>query len=145
MKKMLPLSFFALLFVGQSFTSKAATVSTGKETGENIEAAATPAVPAVNAVTDAMAEFRHLSRKEKKERLKEVRKEIKQFKADKKNNAEPSTNTLLLVILAILIPPLAVYLHQGEINSKFWLDLLLTILFILPGIIYALIVILGNG
>jgi uncharacterized membrane protein YqaE (UPF0057 family) len=145
MKKMFLLSFFALLFVGQSFTSKAAAVSIGKETDENTASAATPAVPAVDAVSDAMAEFKHLSRKERKERFKEVRKEIKQFKADKKNNAEPSTNTLLLVILAILIPPLAVYLHEGEINGKFWLDLLLTLLFYVPGLIYALIVILGNG
>ena len=66
------------------------------------------------------------------------------FKADKKAGKEPSTNTLLLVILAILLPPLAVYLHQGEINNKFWIALILTLLFWLPGIIYALVVILGN-
>ncbi|MBA2498147.1 MAG: YqaE/Pmp3 family membrane protein [Chitinophagaceae bacterium] len=60
-------------------------------------------------------------------------------------NAAPSTNTLLLVILAILLPPLAVYLHQGEINSKFWIALLLTLLFWIPGIIYALVVILGGA
>lgn len=61
-----------------------------------------------------------------------------------KNNADPSTNTVLLVILAIFIPPLAVYLHQGEINKHFWIDLLLTLLFFLPGMIYALVLILGN-
>jgi uncharacterized membrane protein YqaE (UPF0057 family) len=37
-----------------------------------------------------------------------------------------------------------VYLHQGEINNKFWISLLLTLLFFLPGVIYALIVILGE-
>ncbi|MBK7885425.1 MAG: YqaE/Pmp3 family membrane protein [Chitinophagaceae bacterium] len=58
--------------------------------------------------------------------------------------AETQVLTLcLLVILAILLPPLAVYLHQGEINTKFWISLLLTLLFWLPGIIYALIVVLG--
>ena len=142
---MLLLSSLALLFVGQSFTSNAASVSSGKESDENATSVVTPAVPSMEAVSDAMAEFKHLSRKERKDRIKEAKKEIKQFKADKKNNAEPSTNTLLLVILAILIPPLAVYLHQGEINGKFWLDLILTLLFYIPGLVYALIVILGNG
>jgi uncharacterized membrane protein YqaE (UPF0057 family) len=96
-------------------------------------------------LASALSEFRSLSRKERKERFKEMKKEVKAFKAEKRKGAEPSTNTLLLVILAILLPPLAVYLHQGEINSKFWIDLLLTLLFFIPGIIYALIVILGEG
>ncbi|HKZ67796.1 MAG TPA: YqaE/Pmp3 family membrane protein [Chitinophagaceae bacterium] len=92
----------------------------------------------------AVNEFKNLSKKEKKARIKDAKKELKAYKAAKRAGAEPSTNTLLLVILAILLPPLAVYLHQGEINSKFWISLLLTLLFWLPGVIYALIVILGN-
>ncbi|OSZ79760.1 hypothetical protein CAP36_00395 [Chitinophagaceae bacterium IBVUCB2] len=95
----------------------------------------------VKAATDA---FKNLSKKEKREKAKEVKKEIKAFKAAKKAGNAAETNTLLLVILAILLPPLAVYLHQGEINSKFWISLLLTLLFWLPGVIYALVVILGN-
>ncbi|PPK88327.1 uncharacterized membrane protein YqaE (UPF0057 family) [Neolewinella xylanilytica] len=55
------------------------------------------------------------------------------------------TNTILLVILAILLPPVAVLVHQGELNSKFWIALLLTLLFYLPGLIYALLVIFGNN
>lgn len=51
--------------------------------------------------------------------------------------------TVLLVILAILIPPLAVFLHQGEINTKFWISLVLTLLFVLPGVIYSLLVVLN--
>ena len=93
-------------------------------------------------VKAALKEFSSLSKKEKKERKKEVKKAIKQFKAQKKDGEEPSTSTLLLVILAILLPPLAVYLHQGEINKKFWISVLLTLLFWVPGIIYALILIL---
>ncbi|MDP9229929.1 MAG: YqaE/Pmp3 family membrane protein [Bacteroidota bacterium] len=61
-----------------------------------------------------------------------------------KKAGEPVTNTLLLVIIAILLPPLAVYLHEGEINNKFWIDLVLTLLFYVPGLIYALVVILGK-
>jgi uncharacterized membrane protein YqaE (UPF0057 family) len=96
-------------------------------------------------LASVLSEFRSLSRKDRRERFKEMKKEVKAFKAEKRKGAEPSTNTLLLVILAILLPPLAVYLHQGEINNKFWIDLLLTLLFFLPGVIYALIVILGEG
>lgn len=106
-------------------------------------APATEPDPAV--VKAAVEEFKSLSRKERKMRVKEAKKAIKQFKADKRAGKEPSDNTVLLVILAILLPPLAVYLHQGEINTKFWISLLLTLLFWLPGVIYALIVILGDS
>ena len=94
---------------------------------------------------DALKEFNSISKSEKKERIKEVKSQLKEYKKAKKAGKEPSTNTLLLVILAILLPPLAVYLHQGEINNKFWIALILTLLFFLPGIIYALVVILGKG
>lgn len=93
---------------------------------------------------NALAEFKSLSHKEKKFRIKESKALLKQYKAEKKAGASTDTNTLLLVILAILLPPLAVYLHEDAINTKFWIDLILTLLFFLPGIIYALIVILGG-
>ncbi len=92
-------------------------------------------------VQDAMLQFKSLSRVERKQKYAEAKKMMKEYKAQKANG-EPSTNTILLAILAILLPPLAVYLHEGEINNKFWLDLLLTLLFFLPGVIYALIVVL---
>jgi uncharacterized membrane protein YqaE (UPF0057 family) len=95
-------------------------------------------------VKSAIAEFRNLSKSEKKSKFKVIRNEIRKYKADKKASSEPSTNTLLLVILAILLPPLAVYLHEGEINGKFWLDLILTLLFYVPGMVYALIVVLSK-
>ena len=104
----------------------------------------TPSEPDPASVKSALGEFKSLSKKERKSRIKDAKKEIKAYKAAKKAGDEPSTNTLLLVILAILLPPLAVYLHQGEINTKFWISLLLTLLFWLPGVIYALIVILGD-
>ena len=95
-------------------------------------------------LSSAMSEFRHLSGKERRSRIKEAKVEIREFKAERRAGSEPSTNQLLLVILAILLPPLAVYLHEGEINNKFWLDLVLTLLFFIPGVIYALIVVLGK-
>ena len=92
-------------------------------------------------VKSALAEFKNLSKHDKKERLKEVRKEWKLFKKEKKANKSAKVDQVVLIILAILLPPLAVYLHQGEVNGKFWLSLLLWFLFILPGVIYALLVV----
>ncbi len=100
--------------------------------------------PESKTISSALSEFMHLSRKERRLRVKEAKSEIKRIKAEKKAGSEPSTNQVLLVILAILLPPLAVYLHEGEINNKFWLDLVLTLLFFLPGVIYALIVVLAK-
>ena len=52
------------------------------------------------------------------------------------------TDPVLLVILAIIIPPLAVYLVDG-IGSLFWLDLVLTLFFWIPGVVLALLVVFG--
>jgi len=94
-------------------------------------------------VEDALREFKSLSRTERKSRIKEVKKIAREYKAAKKAGSDVQTNTVLLAILAVLLPPLAVGLHQGELNGKFWLSVLLTLLFWLPGVIYALIVVLG--
>lgn len=96
-------------------------------------------------VKEMLKSFNGLSRSEKKTRIKAVKKELKEYKKLKKAGKEPQASTVVLVILAILLPPLAVYLHQGEINNKFWISLLLTLLFWLPGIIYALLVIFGEA
>lgn len=126
-------TLFALIF---SFTNVTAAVAPAVSTEAKV-------VPTPEAVKAALAEFKNLSKKEKKQRFKLLKQKLKEYNAAKKAGGDADTNTLLLVILAILLPPLAVYLHQGEINSKFWISLLLTLLFWLPGIIYALIVILG--
>ncbi len=52
-----------------------------------------------------------------------------------------ATNKLLLIILAFLLPPLAVGLKNG-IGGSFLLNLVLTLVFWLPGVIHALIVVL---
>lgn len=97
-------------------------------------------------VKAALHEFKNLSGKERKTRIKEAKKAVKQLKAQKRKAAEPLVeNQVLLVIITILLPPLGVYLHQGEINSKFWISLLLTLLFYIPGLIYSLVVVLGGA
>ena len=53
-------------------------------------------------------------------------------------------NKLLLVIIAILLPPLAVGLKKG-IGGAFWLNLVLTIVtFGIGGLIHALWVVLSD-
>ncbi|MBR3980129.1 MAG: YqaE/Pmp3 family membrane protein [Bacteroidales bacterium] len=49
---------------------------------------------------------------------------------------------VVLVLLSIFIPPLAVFLNNG-LGTEFWIDLILTILGWLPGMIYALLLVLG--
>ncbi len=50
--------------------------------------------------------------------------------------------TILLVIIALFIPPLAVYLYEGKWTMRCTVNLILTLLFVLPGLIHALIVVL---
>jgi uncharacterized membrane protein YqaE (UPF0057 family) len=138
MKKM----FTRLMVVLITFSLVSAPVSSIAVTTP-VSAPASEPDPAV--VKAAVKEFKSLSRKERKTRVKEVKKALKQFKAEKRAGKEPSDNTILLVILAILLPPLAVYLHEGEINTRFWISLILTLLFWLPGVIYALIIVLGDS
>ena len=97
--------------------------------------------PTPTTVKAAMSDFKKLSKQEKKERFKEVKKQWKLYKKEKKSGKASRVDQIVLIILAILLPPLAVYMHQEEINGKFWLSLLLWFLFILPGVIYALLVV----
>jgi uncharacterized membrane protein YqaE (UPF0057 family) len=96
--------------------------------------------------------LKNMTRKEKRALRKEIRsiklsdysKNLPAYARDMgEMQAEGAVSTLLLVILAIILPPLAVFLHQGEINNKFWISLLLTLLFFVPGQIYSLLVVLG--
>lgn len=48
---------------------------------------------------------------------------------------------ILRIILAILLPPLGVFLQVG-LGLQFWLNILLTLLGYIPGIIHAVWVIL---
>jgi len=51
-------------------------------------------------------------------------------------------NKLLKIVLAVLLPPAAVFAHSG-LSGQFWLNVVLTILgFWIIGIIHALIVVL---
>jgi len=107
-------------------------------------------------VRSAFNALKALPKKERKSKLKQAWNAIKEYRAMKKKGVDADTNTLLLVIIAILLPPLAVYLHEHDTNSKFWIDLLLFLLglagaflfswlLIFAAVVYALIVILGGA
>lgn len=99
----------------------------------------------IKEVSPAPAEksWKELSRKERRAVKKEVRKKLKTMVKEAKSRAASDTNTLLLVIIAILIPFLAMAIYDG-ITNRFWISLLLTLLFYLPGLIYTLVIILGE-
>ena len=44
---------------------------------------------------------------------------------------------LIRIILAIILPPLAVFLAAG-IGAKFWMNVLLTLLGYIPGLVHAI-------
>jgi uncharacterized membrane protein YqaE (UPF0057 family) len=83
----------------------------------------------------AMAKERlaNMTKAEKKEFKKEVREALKQ---DRRGGGV----SIIKIILAVLLPPLAVFLHVG-LGTQFWISLILTLLFWIPGVIYALLVV----
>ena len=50
---------------------------------------------------------------------------------------------LLRILIAILLPPLGVFLEVG-LGKHFWLNILLTILGYIPGIVHAVYIIARN-
>lgn len=143
MKKITTRLLFLLMILSTIVPAYAATVS--EPVATNTAKTENPPKESVDA---AMKDFRNLSRKEKKARFKEAKKAFKEYRAMKKEKRDDGDVTLLLlVILAILLPPLAVWLKEGEINVKFWISLLLCLLVFLLwplwliAIAYALLVV----
>lgn len=101
-------------------------------------------LPDKEQIRKAIQEFKNLPKHERRERLKEAKKAWKKYRSEKREGKDSqSAATFLTILFAILIPPLGVYLYEGQITNHFWIDLLLTLLFFLPGMIYALILVLA--
>lgn len=76
-------------------------------------------------------------------------------KNDKKKNnklkqlfskLEPGRNSLALaIVLTVLMPFLGIAVWQDSVTKDFWITLLLTLLLYLPGLIYALSIILHDA
>ncbi|KAI5648799.1 hypothetical protein M9H77_34804 [Catharanthus roseus] len=54
-----------------------------------------------------------------------------------------TSETFVQVILAVLLPPVGVFLRY-EFGMEFWICLLLTLFAYIPGIIYAVYVLVGK-
>jgi len=80
---------------------------------------------------------------EKTKKISKLKKRIAKKIAKKLvKEEEVGSNKILAVILAILIPFVGVAVWQNGITKDFWITLLLTLLLFLPGLIYALYIIL---
>jgi uncharacterized membrane protein YqaE (UPF0057 family) len=62
------------------------------------------------------------------------------YKVQRSSNRKRLPMDLLRIIIAILLPPLGVFLQVG-IGKQFWINILLTILGYIPGIVHAVWVI----
>ena len=122
------------------FTSPAQAAFVSKPAPASTEASALAASANDEAsVTSAAKEsWNSLSKQERKDRVRAAKDAIRNWK----NTSDAGgINQLLLVIITILLPPVGVLIHEGTVNSKFWISLLLTLLFYVPGLIYSLLVI----
>ncbi len=126
-------------FATTSFAASSAVNTATKEAATAVSSDESAPALEMDAAKAAKSDWKNLSAKEKREKRKAVKQAVK---SAKKNGAD--TNTLLLVILAILLAPLAMAIYDG-ISNRFWISLLLWILGILPGIIYTLYVILSES
>jgi len=93
--------------------------------------AAKSTITEAEALSIAKEHLKSMTKAEKKELKKEVKEAMRQ---------DGSRVSIVEIILAIFLPPLAVFLHDG-LGSTFWISLLLTLLFFIPGVIYALLVV----
>ncbi|MCC7407962.1 MAG: YqaE/Pmp3 family membrane protein [Phycisphaeraceae bacterium] len=51
--------------------------------------------------------------------------------------------TIVKIILALLLPPVAAFLQVG-VTKHFWINLVLSLLFFVPGVIHALWLVLTD-
>ncbi len=51
---------------------------------------------------------------------------------------------VLRILVAILLPPLGVFLQVG-LGAQFWVNLILTLLGYVPGIVHAVYIIVNHG
>lgn len=123
---LLPLTlFFSLLVVAPAYSAVA------------VQGAATEAA-IEEAPTLTKRELRKKKREERRAERKAIRTAIKDWR-----KADISDDTLLLIIITILLPPLGMFLYEGAFTTRVLISLLLWLLFYVPGLIYTLLVILG--
>ena len=120
---------FATAVLSFALTPSAAYAISGPVAPQTVTTADAPAATVAPTLT-------------KREQRKQFRAQRKAFKKQIKAAARAAdTDTLLLILIAIFIAPLAMYLYEGDTTNRFWISLLLWLLFVLPGAIYTIYVI----
>ncbi len=99
-------------------------------------------------IKEAKSQVTKAEKKAFKAKLKKAKKdpnsvEAKELREKLAGKSGMEVSPLIAAIIAIFIPFLGVALFEGGITTNFWIDLILTLLFYFPGLIYALIVILA--
>lgn len=96
-------------------------------------------------------------RRERRAQRKSFRKALReQLREMRKSGKVDDVELILLVIIALFIPPLAMYLYDGEASSRFWISLVLMLLAIplwgflggialLASVLYTLYIILSES
>jgi len=83
-----------------------------------------------------------VSKKRSKIKMRDVVKKVRQAKKQQKNNSHSADlMMILLILLAILLPWLAVGIYTGWDTKLTLISIILWLLFVVPGIIFALLVI----
>ena len=120
------------------------------------ELAATLPKPTTEYIT--AEEYQALDRKEKRQVRKQIRKDLrKQLKEIRKQEKTSDDETIILAVLAVILPPLAIFIHDGDASNRFWFTLLLWVgglilgailnlwlLLLIPSIAYSLSIILSE-
>lgn len=88
-------------------------------------------------------EKRQLRREIRKIKLEEYTKDLPAYENMDAMQDRGGTVNILALVFAIILPPLGVFIHQGEINNRFWISLILTLLGYVPGQVYAVLLVLG--
>ncbi len=97
--------------------------------------------PSPAEVHDAIRSWKLLTGKEKREKMRTVRHALRAYRAPTGTGHQRAMKEPLLIIIAILLPPLAIYLLEGEIRKCFWISIVLTLLCWIPGVVYAIVII----
>ena len=119
-------SFFLSFIILMVFSSNAAIPSASKNNDTTVSYTSKLDEKMVK---DAMQAFKSLSKAERKARFGEVKSLVKNYRQQQNEDGFLRTSV-------------SAGLTEGGINNRFWISLLLSLLFFLPGIIYALIVVL---
>ncbi len=148
MKLVLSVLFAAVTLIGfsQEVEGSEAIKNIDQELGLDQELAtedvSTQHVDGNKAIEREQLTSQKVTKKRSKIKMRDVVKKVRQIKKQQKSNSNSSdAMMILLIILAIILPWLAVGIHTGWDTMLTLVSILLWLLFVLPGIIFALLVI----